>query len=128
MDPLLKLTESIIRQHASSDSYQRGCEYYEQGAVLRVVRRGQQFQAEVEGSQYEPYRVQITYDAGGITQAMCSCPYAWGGWCKHIVATLLAYVRDPAQIDERSSMQTLLAGLDREQTSSAVKFAPSSAL
>ena len=114
MDPLPKLTESIIRQHASSDSYQRGCEYYEQGAVLRVVRRGQQFQAEVEGSQYEPYRVQITYDAGGITQAMCSCPYEWGGWCKHIVATLLAYVCDPAQIDERSSMQALLAGLDRE--------------
>ena len=81
---------------------------------MRVVRRGQQFQAEVEGSQYEPYRVQITYDAGGITQAMCSCPYEWGGWCKHIVATLLAYVCDPAQIDERSSMQALLAGLDRE--------------
>ncbi len=77
MDPLPKVTEAIIRQHASADSYQRGREYYEQGAVVRVVRRDQQLQAEVEGSQYEPYRVQITYDAGGIAQAICGCPYDW---------------------------------------------------
>jgi len=49
MDPLPKVTEAVIRQHASSDSYQRGREYYEQGAVVRVVRRDQQLQAEVEG-------------------------------------------------------------------------------
>ncbi len=115
MDPLPTLTESFIRQHASADSYQRGREYRVQGAVVRLVRRGQQLQAEVEGSQVEPYTVQIAYDAGGIVEASCSCPYDWGGWCKHMVATLLAYVYDPAQIDERPSMETLLAGLDREQ-------------
>jgi uncharacterized Zn finger protein len=115
MDPLPTLTEAFIRQHASSDSYQRGREYYEQGAVLSVVRRGQQLQAEVEGSQYEPYRIQITCDAGGITQALCSCPYDWGGWCKHIVATLLACGRDPARVEARPDMHTLLAGLEREQ-------------
>src|SRR5262249_14697815 len=80
-----------------------------------IVRRDQQLQAEVEGSQYEPYRVQITYDAGGITQALCSCPYDWGGWCKHIVATLLTTIRSPATVEERPSMHTLLAGLEREQ-------------
>jgi uncharacterized Zn finger protein len=114
MDPLPKVTEASIRQHASADSYHRGREYYEQGAVLSIVRRDQQLQAEVEGSQYEPYRVQITYDAGGIAQALCSCPYDWGGWCKHIVATLLAALHSPATVEERPSMQTLLAGLERE--------------
>jgi uncharacterized Zn finger protein len=79
------------------------------------VRRGQQLQAEVEGSQYEPYRVQITCDAGGVTQASCSCPYDWGGWCKHIVATLLASVHDPESIEERPAVTMLLAGLEREQ-------------
>lgn len=114
MDPLPKVTEAIIRQQASADSYQHGREYYEQGAVLSVGRRGQQLQAEVEGSQYEPYRIQISCDAGGITQALCSCPYDWGGWCKHIVATLLACVRDPARVEARPDMNTLLAGLERE--------------
>ncbi len=60
MDPLPKVTAAIIRQHAPADSYQRGREYYEQGAAGRIVRRDQQLQAEVEGSQYEPYRMQIT--------------------------------------------------------------------
>jgi uncharacterized Zn finger protein len=115
MDPLPKVTEASIRQHASSDSYHRGREYYEQGAVLSLVRRDQQLHAEVEGSQYEPYRVQLTYDAGGIAQALCSCPYDWGGWCKHIVATLLATLHSPATVEERLSVQTLLTGLEREQ-------------
>jgi uncharacterized Zn finger protein len=127
MDPLPKVTEASIRQHASADSYHRGREYHEQGAVLSLVRRDQQLHAEVEGSQYEPYRVQITYDAGGIAQALCSCPYDWGGWCKHIVATLLATLHSPATVEEgrrrpaptpsrqQPSMQTLLAGLEREQ-------------
>jgi uncharacterized Zn finger protein len=115
MDPLPKVTEASIRQQASADSYHRGREYHEQGAVLSIVRRDQQLQAEVEGSQYEPYRVQITYDAGGIAQALCSCPYDWGGWCKHIVATLLAALHSPATVEERPSVKTLLAGLEREQ-------------
>ena len=74
MDPLPKVTEASIRQHASSDSYHRSREYYEQGAVLSLVRRDQQLHAEVEGSQYEPYRVQITCDAGGIAQACAVAP------------------------------------------------------
>jgi uncharacterized Zn finger protein len=115
MDPLPTVTEAMIRQHASADAYQRGCAYYAQGAVVRTVRRGLQLQAEVEGSQVEPYTVHITCDAGGIAQARCTCPYDWGGWCKHIVATLLTCVHDPAQVEERAALPRLLAGLDREQ-------------
>jgi len=33
----------------------------------------------VEGSQYMPYQVRITFDASGITDALCRCPYGWGG-------------------------------------------------
>lgn len=115
MDPLPPVTEAMIRQHASADSFQRGDVYHAQGAVVCLVRRGQQLQAEVEGSQVEPYTVQITWDGVGITQASCTCPYDWGGWCKHIVATLLVCLHNPAQVEERPVLQTLLAGLDREQ-------------
>ena len=58
MDPLPKVTEASIRQHASADPYRRGREYYEQGAVLSLVRRDQQLQAEVEGSQAVDYGLQ----------------------------------------------------------------------
>ena len=115
MDPLPNFSEAIIRQHASPESYRRGQDYYEQGAVRNIVRRGQQLQAEVEGSQYEPYQVQIILDEGGIFDADCTCPYNWGGWCKHIVATALTCLHQPEAIVQRPSVADLLAGLKRQQ-------------
>jgi uncharacterized Zn finger protein len=120
MDPSPTVTEAMIRQHASADSYRHGYAHHARGAVVRIVRRGQQLQAEVEGSEVEPYTVQITWDAGGIAQARCSCPYDWGGWCKHIVASLLTCMHDPAQVEERPALdreqlQTLLLHLVEQQ-------------
>jgi uncharacterized Zn finger protein len=112
------LSEAAIRQQATAESFRRGENYYRQGAVGSLVQRGNVLQAEVEGSQYEPYRVHITFDEGGITSADCSCPYDWGGWCKHIVATLLACLEAPDEIELRPALDELLADLDREELQS----------
>jgi uncharacterized Zn finger protein len=109
------LSEAAIRRQATAESFSRGESYYRGGAVVSLVQRGNVLQAEVEGSQYEPYRVRITFDEGGVTGAVCDCPYDWGGWCKHIVATLLACLRAPDLIEERPTLDQLLADLDREQ-------------
>jgi len=110
----LNLTEATIRRHAGGDSFQRGQQYYGSGAVLALVRRGNVLQALVEGSEPEPYRVRCILDAAGITDAACTCQYAYSGWCKHIVAALLA-VAHGEEIEERPSLDALLADLDREQ-------------
>jgi uncharacterized Zn finger protein len=109
------LSEAAIRQYVTAQSFQRGQDYYRQGAVISLVQREDELQAQVEGSQYTPYQVRITFDAGGITGAICSCPYDWGGWCKHIVATLLACLHEPEEIESRPGLEELLADLDREQ-------------
>jgi uncharacterized Zn finger protein len=109
------LSEGAIRQQAAAESYSRGEDYYRRGAVISLVRHGDVLRAEVEGSQYEPYRVRIAFDQGGITEVTCSCPYDWGGWCKHVVAVLLACLRDPKEIEEHPALDELLADLDREQ-------------
>ncbi len=109
------LTESLIHQHAAAESFHRGEDYCRGGAVVSLVRRGDVLRAEVEGSQYEPYRVHIAFDIGGITGVSCSCPYDWGGWCKHIVAVLLTCLRDPEEIEARPALAELIADLDREQ-------------
>ena len=70
-----ELTEATVRQHASAESFRRGRDYYEQGTVLSLARRGDQLLGEVEGSQYAPYRTQITLDDTGIAEATCTCPY-----------------------------------------------------
>ena len=109
------LTETAIRRGASAESFRRGEEYYEGGAVTSAVRRGDTIQAEVDGSQYEPYRVSIAFDQAGVTAASCSCPYDWGGWCKHIVATLLLCLNEPGEIEERPPLADLLAGLNADR-------------
>jgi hypothetical protein len=58
--------------------------------------------------------VRIELDEGGIRTVHCSCPYEFGGYCKHIVALLLAYVHQPKQFAKRQAPAELLAELDRE--------------
>ena len=109
------LSEAAIRRRATAESFSRGEDYYQGGAVVSLVQRGNVLQAEVEGSQYEPYRVRVTFDEGGATNVVCDCPYDQGGWCKHIVATLLSCLHEPDLVEERPTLDELLTGLDREQ-------------
>ncbi|MEJ2737357.1 MAG: SWIM zinc finger family protein [Anaerolineae bacterium] len=112
--PKPTLTEATIRNLTTAQSFSRGQEYLRDGAVLEIEQRDDLLLATVEGSQYEPYQVQIRLDPGGIVDADCTCPYDWGGYCKHIVAVLLTFVQQPDQITERVPVLPLLSGLDRE--------------
>lgn len=108
------LTESDIRRLAASESFARGEGYYASGAVSELQKRGNALTARVAGSQHEPYHVTITVGPSGIEAAECTCPYDWGGLCKHIVATLLAWVREPDSTESLPSLDEQLAGRSRE--------------
>ncbi|MEF8783839.1 MAG: SWIM zinc finger family protein [Haloarculaceae archaeon] len=108
------LTEAAIRELARPQSYDRGENYYDEGAVVEVMRRGETLRAAVEGSQYEPYQVRIELDETGVVDTACSCPYDHGGICKHRVAVLLTYIRDPDEIDQRPPVSELIADTDPE--------------
>jgi hypothetical protein len=99
--PAPQLTEAAIRQYASAESFERGSAYYEQGQVTSPVLRGTTLYAEVEGSEAFPYLVRCTCATGGSIEASCTCPYDWGGWCKHIVAVCLCLIHEPETIEER---------------------------
>jgi uncharacterized Zn finger protein len=109
------LTEGRVRDHASSESFRRGEDYYRQGAVLSLIRRGGELRAEVAGSKFAAYGVRVASDEAGITEAACGCPYEWGGWCKHIVAALLACVHEPESVQELPALEETISGLDRDQ-------------
>jgi uncharacterized Zn finger protein len=115
MGPIPNLSEAIIRANAAPDSFSRGQSYFNNGAVADLARRGNTLQGQVEGSQYTPYRITITFDQGGVTLASCTCPYDWGGWCKHIVAVLLTCLYEGEDIETRPALDELLAELDRAQ-------------
>ena len=50
----------------------------------------------------------------GETTADCTCAYSYGGWCKHIVATLLTALHRPDSIEVHRPLLELLGPLDRE--------------
>jgi uncharacterized Zn finger protein len=119
--PLPNLTSAIIQRHATETSYSRGQSYFRAGAVVSLIQRKQTLQAEVEGSEVVPYRVTIDFDGGGITDTYCTCPYCFEGWCKHIVATLLACVNQPETIEQRAPLAELLDSLTPVQTQGLVQ-------
>ena len=109
-----ELTEGMVRDYASTESFARGEDYYQQDAVLSLTRRGNALQAEVAGSEFSPYLVRVNFDKSGVAGAECNCLYEWGGWCKHIVAVLLASIREPESVRERPALEDVLSSLDRD--------------
>jgi len=112
---LPRLTEAQVRQLGSQQSFERGKSYYRDGAIVEPVRQGLELRAQCEGSEDEPYAVSATLERQGIAAVSCTCPYEWGGACKHIVALLLTYVHEPQAFRVIPPLETLLAKSSREQ-------------
>jgi uncharacterized Zn finger protein len=109
------LDEKTIRALATAEVFARGRDYWKDGAVLGLKLRGATLCAEVEGSADEPYTVTVKLAGGRAEETSCSCPYEWGGACKHVVAVLLAYANEGARVPKLPPVADLLAPLDRDR-------------
>lgn len=105
--------EAAIRNLADPKVIERGRAVVRSGAVSDLVRRGDRLTAAVAGSEDEPYRVTIRLKDRDVADYRCTCPYEWGGACKHVVATLLAAGK-PGALAERPTLGRLLDDLPRE--------------
>ncbi len=83
----MEITIEDIRRFCTESSFERGMDYYHQGCVGNLQQFGNSVTAHVSGT--SNYKVTIDIGGGDI-KAACTCPYDWGGYCKHIVATLFA--------------------------------------
>lgn len=110
---LPKITESMIRAGASPESFRRGEEYHREGAISNTAIQGTVLSGECAGTYAPYYRVQVELDEAGIADASCTCLYEYGGYCKHIVALLLAYLHHPKSFTVRKEPVELLADLDQ---------------
>jgi len=114
-EKLPKLTEAQVRALANEKSFDRGKGYYQDGAIAEPLRQGMELRAECEGSEYEPYQISVTLGAKGIAETSCTCPYDWGGICKHIVALLLAYVHNPQAFRVIEPLDRMLADKSKDE-------------
>ena len=113
--PVPAFDPASLPQYATDRSIRRGEDYLRSGAVETLVLRGEELEADVQGNAPRPYRVWIEFGTGGVADATCTCPYEYGGWCKHIVAVLLAYAKQPNEVEVRAPLTERLAALDRSQ-------------
>ena len=111
----IKLSEATIRAGASEKVFARGQELLRRGAVSRTTICGSTLSGECEGNDSPFYKARVELDEGGVRSASCTCPYDFGGYCKHLVALLLAYALEPERFAVRQDPAELLSGLNREQ-------------
>ncbi len=109
-----RLTEDMLRSLSTEQSFERGRQYYRAGAIQNAACQGDVLTAVCEGSSAPAYRLRVELDQTGVHTASCTCPYDWGGLCKHLVALLLTYIHQPETFSERGPVADLLKGLDRE--------------
>ena len=109
---LPKITESMIPPGANSESVRHGEEYHREGAISNTNIQGTLLSGECAGTYAPYYRVQVELDEAGIADASCTCLYEYGGYCKHIVALLLAYIHRPKSLTVRKAPEELLADFD----------------
>lgn len=89
------LSDRQLAMLAGEVAFGRGLEYYREGMVVGWNREGATITADVEGS--ERYRVVLKPGKRGLAGG-CDCPASEGiDFCKHCVATALAYRADQAK-------------------------------
>jgi uncharacterized Zn finger protein len=91
----LTLDDDLIRAYAGETYYARGRAYHRQGAVVNLYIDGLAVNAIVAGTRR--YRVHLDLTEDGL-DAECSCPLGVEGlFCKHIVATALAWLDEAGE-------------------------------
>lgn len=107
----MKITEIWLRNNATPTSYSRGEDYIDE--VNKLTKRGNTYTAQVYGS--DIYHVTIESNAFDAN-CFCSCPYDWGGICKHVVAVGLNIIAGNYK-DLSSATETTIDHLELEAVS-----------
>jgi uncharacterized Zn finger protein len=117
---MIKPSLDQIKQLCTEASFERGQRYLEEGRVKIKEASPSKVRAVVAGT--SNYRVEINLEDKKGISATCTCPYDWEGYCKHIVATLLAMLEDrdmiesmvEASSEKQQSMEALLKKVEPE--------------
>jgi uncharacterized Zn finger protein len=117
----MAITDGIILQNTTNQSYVRGLDYYRSGSVRNLVLRDSTLQSQVSGCGKRYHVTALLRGGNAVSTAYCTCPYSQKGWCKHIVATLLKYDKEPYGVQHRSTLEEMLASLSLAQALGVIR-------
>ncbi len=103
------LTRRDVQRMADAPIFQRGEEYLAHGLVEERQRTPDGIRAAVRGS--SSYRV----DVGHGPHFRCTCPFEFSGPCKHVVATLLAFIDQPDSFQRPDPLKRVLRGRGKDE-------------
>lgn len=103
--------ELDIRRQTRRRIFQQGVECLRGGNVVQLEEHSSELRGRVAGSRVTPYRIQAAFEGRDIVYGACDCPYSGPGWCKHLVAALLAYLQEESAPDEVVTLEDVLDGL-----------------
>jgi uncharacterized Zn finger protein len=115
------LKPSDIQDWVGATSFQRGQNYFHQGAIREPRRQGMTLKARCLGSSAPSYRVQVALDSEGIAEADCSCPVGAGGRCKHVAALLLTWLDAPETFHEIEDLTPSLKQRSKDELISLIR-------
>ncbi len=104
-----QLTRREIQKMADAPIFERGEEYLASGLVEQRQREGDSLTASVRGSR--AYRVEISEGP----RFRCTCPFEFSGPCKHVVATLLAYIEAPSSFERPDPLYRALRQRNKDE-------------
>lgn len=91
----MKLSLKEIRGLCTESSFERGLDYFKEDRVKDIEQYKNKVTVYVSGT--SNYKVSIHLGKKDV-DAHCTCPYDWGGYCKHIVATLIKLSKNHGRI------------------------------
>ncbi|MDO4288528.1 MAG: SWIM zinc finger family protein [Eubacterium sp.] len=92
-----------FEDHFKPHIFERGVDYFEQGAVKKTELSEDCLSAVVSGSQ--DYHVKIFFEDGEIEDVTCDCPYAKDdNYCKH-EAAVLVYLEEVTDFFEKQAQR-----------------------
>jgi uncharacterized Zn finger protein len=68
-EQLPKLTEAQVRNPATAKVFERGRDYYGEGAISETIRQGMTLSGQCQGADPEPYIVRLSLDPKGSPTA-----------------------------------------------------------
>ena len=114
------ISEDTLKSLSTPTSFSRGDELYQDGAIFDTSRQSNVLRGKCRGSSAPYYEIVVRLDEGGFQEAYCSCPYSFGGLCKHIIALMLTFIHSPDEFAEKKSVYELLESLSKDEIISVI--------